>query len=91
MQTFYSAAPSFPPTSFNTSILSFEFGLTYFFILHLPGNKLSLSQLGLHSWHTVAPDLYIVSRAPDLKSSNVNFLMNANDIQLHFFFQTFYP
>lgn len=54
-------------------------------------DKLSLSQLGLHSWHTSAPDLYIVSWAPDLKASNVNFLMNANDIQLHFSFQTFYP
>lgn len=88
---FYSAASAFPPSSFHTSILSFEFGLAYFCILHLPGNKLSLSQPGSHSWHTIAPDLCIVSWAPDLKASNVSFLMNANDIQLHFSFQTFYP
>lgn len=62
-----------------------------FFIPHVPGNKRSLSQPGLHSWHTIAPDLSFVSWAPDSKASNVNFLMNANDIQLHFSFQTFYP
>lgn len=79
---------SLPPASTQQCYL---LNLAFHTRVFLMCQEISLSQPALHSWHTAAPDLSIVSWAPDLKASNVNFLMNANDIQLHSSFQTFHP
>lgn len=51
----------------------------------------SCPQSEWYFWHNIVPDFSIASWAPAFQTSNVNFLMNANDIWLHFSFELFIP
>lgn len=66
-----------------------------FFLNHFPSFYLMYtprgpSQSGIF-WHNIVPDFSTAYWGPAFQISIVNFLMNANDIQLHSFLPTFPP